>query len=145
MGACDSHKHKHQELSRKAVLSGLAAVLSGIGLSTLGANAAQAATSYNTKVKPAAIAVGSAKTVTVGGTSVLITRPNATTYRAFKRTCTHKAVSLSSSLVGGSIMCPKHQQTFDTNTGAPTGFGPANRALTKYTVTTKSGYLYVNI
>ena len=145
MGACEGHNHKSQELSRKAVLSGIATILTGIGLTTLGSTAAEAATSYNTKVKPSAIAVGGAKTVTVGGKSVLITRPNSTTYRAFKRTCTHKTVSLSSTLVAGSIMCPKHQQTFDTNTGAPTGFGPATRSLTKYTVTTKSGYLYVNI
>lgn len=145
MGACESHEHHHKELSRKAILGGLAAVLTGIGLSTLGESAAQAASSYNTSVKATAIAVGSAKTVTVKGISMLITRPNSTTYRAFKRVCTHETVALNSTLSSGKIFCSKHRQTFDTNTGAPTGFGPAKRTLTKYSTAIKSGYIYVTV
>jgi cytochrome b6-f complex iron-sulfur subunit len=144
-GACESHEHKPQELSRKALLSGVAAVLSGIGLTTLGATAAEAASSYNTKVKATAIKVGAAKTVTVAGKSILITRPKSSTYRAFKRVCTHETYPLNTALVGGKIFCPNHQQEFDPNTGSPTGFGPANRALTKYTATVKNGYIYVTV
>ena len=145
MGACESHEHNHKELSRKAILSGLAAVLTGIGLSTLGETTAQAASSYNTSIKATAIAVGSAKTVSVKGISILITRPNSTTYRAFKRVCSHETVALNTTLNAGKIFCSKHRQTFDPNTGSPTGFGPARRALTKYSATVKSGYIYVTV
>ena len=145
LGACETHEHNHKELSRKAILGGLAAVLTGIGLSTLGDTAAQAATAYKTSLKSTSIPVGSANTVTVKGISMLITRPNSTTYRAFKRVCTHETVALNTSLNGGQIFCSKHRQTFDPNTGSPTGFGPARRALTKYSATVKSGYIYVTV
>lgn len=145
MGACESHEHNHKELSRKAVLGGLAAILSGIGLTTLGDQAATAATSYKTTLKANGISVGSAKTITVAGRSILITRPTSTSYRAFKRVCSHETVALNTSLVQGSIYCSKHRQAFDPNTGSPTGFGPARRALTKYSASVKNGYIYVSI
>ena len=145
LGACESHEHNHKELSRKAILGGLAAVLTGIGLSTLGDTAAEAATAYKTTLKSTSIPVGSAKTVTVRGISMLITRPNSTTYRAFKRVCSHEPKALNTSLRSGKIFCPEHAQSFDPNTGSPTGFGPARRALTKYSATVKSGYIYVTV
>lgn len=146
MGACESHEHNQGELSRKAVLGGLAAILTGIGLTTLGDTAAEAATSYNTKIKATAIAQGSAKTVTVAGKSILITRPAASTYRAFKRTCTHKPKALRTTLRSGFIYCPEHGQDFDPNTGAPTGFAnETNKPLTKYSTKIKNGYIYVTI
>lgn len=144
MGACESQEHK-QELSRKAVLGGLAAILTGVGLSTLGTSAAEAATSYKTPLKATAIPVGSAKTVIIRNIPILITRPNSSTYRAFRAVCTHEAVRLNSTLNSGKIFCNEHGQQFDPNTGKPTGFGPARRALTKYSASVKSGYIYVSI
>lgn len=146
MGACEGHKHDDRQLSRKAVLGGLAAVLTGIGLTTFGDAAQAAAKSYKTTLKATSVRVGSAKTVTVKGISILITRPNSTTYRAFKRTCTHQPKTLSSSLVSGTIYCPEHGQQFDANTGAPTGFAnQTNRSLTKYSAVAKNGYIYVTV
>ena len=146
MGACEGHKHDERQLSRKAVLGGLAAVLTGIGLSTLGETAAEAAVSYNSKVKATAIAVGSAKTVTIAGKSILITHPNSTTYRAFRRLCTHKPKALRTTLRSGFIYCAEHGQDFDANTGAPTGFAnETNKALTKYSTKIKNGYVYVTV
>lgn len=145
LGACESHEHNHKELSRKALLGALAATLTGIGLSTLGETAAQAATAYKTSLKATSIPVGSAKTVSVKGISMLITRPNSTTYRAFKRVCTHEPKALNTSLKNGKIFCPEHAQSFDTNTGAPVGFGKAKSPLKKYSTTIKSGYIYVTV
>ena len=144
MGACESHEHS-KDLSRKAVLGGLAAILTGVGLSTLGSTAAEAATSYKTSLKATAIPVGSAKTVTVKNIPILITRPNSSTYRAFRAVCTHETVRLNSTLNSGKIFCNQHGQQFDPNTGNPTGFGPARRSLTKYSASVKSGYIYVSI
>jgi nitrite reductase/ring-hydroxylating ferredoxin subunit len=145
MGACESHEHKSGDLSRKAVLGGLAAILTGIGLTSLGDTAAEAATSYKTSVRATTITVGSAKTVTVAGKSILITRPTSTTYRAFRRVCSHEPVTLNSTLRSGKIFCAEHAQSFDPNTGSPTGRGPARRALTKYTASVKNGYVYISI
>lgn len=145
MGACESHNH-NKDLSRKALLGGLAAILTGIGLTTLGDTAAEAATSYKTSLKSTSIPVGSAKTVTVAGKSILITRPTSTTYRAFKRQCTHKPKALRTTLRSGFIYCPEHGQDFDPNTGAPTGFAnETNKSLTRYSTKIKSGYIYVTI
>ena len=145
MGACESHEHSHKELSRKAILGGLAAVLTGIGLSTLGDTAAFAATSYKTSLKATSVRVGSAKTVTVRGISMLITQPKAGVFRAFKNQCTHQAVPLGSqSLYSNSVMCPEHHATFNANTGAVIS-GPAFRSLTKYSASVKNGYIYVTV
>lgn len=145
LGACESHEHSHKELSRKSMLGGLAIVLTGLGLSTLGDTAAQAATAYKTKLKSTAIPVGSAKTITVRGISMLITRPSSSTYRAFKRVCSHEPKSLNTSLRSGQIFCAEHAQSFDPNTGAPIGRGPAKKALTKYSAKVKRGYIYVTV
>ena len=143
-GECESPTHQHKELSRKALLSGLAAVLSGIGLTSLGATAAIAATKYKvtaTKNVP----VGSAKTFTVKGRSILITQPRAGVFRAFANKCTHQGAPLGTQkLNSGSLMCNQHGATFDANSGAVKG-GPAMRPLTKYTASRSGTYIYVSI
>ena len=142
MGTCENHNH--QELSRKALLSGMAAVLTGVGLTTLGATAAEAATKYKVTLATN-IPVGRAKSFTVKGRSILITQPRAGVYRAFRNQCTHQAVPLGAqSLSSGQLMCPEHGATFDANSGAVTG-GPAARALTKYTAAKSGKYIYVSI
>lgn len=143
-GVCESPNHQHKELSRKALLSGLAAVLSGIGLTTLSATAAVAATKYKvtaTKNVP----VGSAKTFTVKGRSILITQPKKDVFRAFANACTHQRAALGSQKInGGVLMCNQHMATFDATTGAVKG-GPAPRALTRYTASKSGTYIYVTI
>lgn len=141
-GTCESHNHK--ELSRKAVLGGLASLLAGIGLTSLGATAAEAATKY--KVALAAnIPVGSAKTFTVAGRPVLITQPRKGVFRAFKGQCTHQTVTLPSQPIsGGNVMCYEHGAMFSADNGQVKQ-GPANRALTKYTAVKTGSYIYVTI
>ena len=143
-GECQTKAHNHKELSRKALFAGLATALTGIGLATLGATASEAATKY--KVTAAKnVPVGSAKTFTVKGRSILITQPKAGVFRAFKNQCTHEAVQLGAqNLSGGQLMCFQHGATFNASTGAATG-GPTNRALTKYTAAKSGNYIYVTI
>ncbi|MFM5952060.1 MAG: Rieske (2Fe-2S) protein [Micrococcales bacterium] len=144
IGACESKNHKHQELSRKAVLSGLAAILSGIGLTALGATTAEAATKYKVALA-SQIPVGSAKAFNVSGRSILITQPRAGVFRAFKNQCTHEPVALPSQRVsGGKVMCYQHGATFNADTGAVSN-GPARRSLTKYTAVKTGNYIYVTV
>ena len=141
-GTCENHNHR--ELSRKALLGGIATVLSGIGLATLGATAAEAATKY--KVTAAtSVPVGSAKTFSVKGRPVLITQPRKGVFRAFKGQCTHQTVDLQSQQIfGGTVMCYEHGATFSADNGSVQS-GPANRALTKYTAVKTGNYIYVTI
>lgn len=143
MGACESHEH-NKDLSRKAVLGGIAAILTGIGLTTLGETAAEAATKYKVALATK-IPVGSAKTFTVAGRSILITQPRAGVFRAFKAQCTHQTVRLQSQpLSGGNLMCFEHGATFSGDTGM-VKTGPARKSLTKYTAVKTGTYIYVTI
>ena len=141
-GTCENHNHK--ELSRKAVFSGLAAVLTGVGLTALGATAAEAATKYKVALATQ-IPVGSAKTFTVSGRQILIAQPRKGVFRAFKNQCTHQAVSLPSQpLSGGSVMCYRHGATFNADNGAVQS-GPSRTGLTKYTAVKTGNYIYVTV
>jgi nitrite reductase/ring-hydroxylating ferredoxin subunit len=143
-GECEQPNHQHKELSRKALLSGLAVLLSGIGLTNLSATAEAAAKKYKvtaTKNVP----VGSAKTFTVKSSSILITQPRAGVFRAFTNTCTHQGAQLGSQkITSGRVMCKQHGATFDASTGAVLG-GPAPKALTRYTASSSGSYIYVTI
>lgn len=142
MDNCENHNH--QELSRKALLGGMAALLTGVGLTTLGATAAEAATKYKVTLATN-VPVGRAKSFTVKGRSILITQPRAGVFRAFKNQCTHEAVQLGSqTLSGGQIVCREHGASFDASTGSVTG-GPARKTLTKYTAAKSGKYIYVSI
>ena len=141
---CDSSNHNHNELSRKALFAGLATVLTGIGLSALGASAAEAATKYKVALA-SKISVGSAKVFTVGGKSVLITQPRAGVFRAFRNQCTHQGAPLGSQkLFNGNLVCNQHGAKFNASSGAVAG-GPAPTSLTKYTATKSGNYIYVTI
>lgn len=142
-GTCENHNHK--ELSRKGLLAGLATILTGIGLSSLGNTAAEAATKYKV-AKTSAVPVGSAKSFRVGSANVLITQPRAGVFRAFKNQCTHQRVQLGDqTLQGGTIMCFQHGATFNADNGAVAGFGPARNGLTKYTASKSGNYIYVSV
>ena len=142
MGTCENHNHK--ELSRKALLGGMAAVLTGVGLASLGATAAEAATKYKVALATK-IPVGSAKTFSVKGRPVLITQPRKGVFRAFKGQCTHQTVNLQTQPInGGNVMCYEHGATFNADNGTVQS-GPANRALTKYKAVKTGNYIYVTI
>jgi nitrite reductase/ring-hydroxylating ferredoxin subunit len=146
VGACESETHNHKQLSRKALLGGFAALLTGVGLANFGNAAAEAATSYKV-AKTSAIAQKSAKVFTVNGVSILITQPKSGVFRAFRNKCTHEPKRLPSQKIsGGAITCYEHGQQYNADTGATTGSAnQTNRALTKYSTKVKSGYVYVTI
>ena len=119
-------------------------MLTGIGLSALGATAAEAATKYKVALA-SKIPIGSAKVFTVGGKSVLITQPRAGVFRAFKNQCTHQGAPLGSQkLLNGKLVCNQHGANFNASNGAVVG-GPAPTSLTKYTATKSGNYIYVTI
>ena len=146
VGACEAETHNHQQLSRKALLGGFAALLTGVGLSNFGSAAAEAATSYKV-AKTSAIGLKSAKVFTVKGVSILITQPKTGVFRAFKNICSHQPKRLPAQKIsGGAITCYEHGQQYNADTGATTGSAnQTNRALTKYATKVKSGYVYVTI
>jgi len=145
-GECQQPNHVHKELSRKALLGGFAALLTGVGLTNMGATAAEAATSYKV-AKTTAIPLKSAKTFTVNGVSILLTQPKTGVFRAFKNQCSHQPRRLTAqTIAGGAVTCFEHGQQYNADTGATTGSAnQTNRALTKYSVKVKSGYVYVTI
>jgi len=76
---------------------------------------------------------------------VILTRTN-TGVTALDGTCTHQGCMVQ--LQKASIICPCHGSVFNPNTGAPL-MGPNGspkssiQPLAQYTVTEKSGYIYI--
>jgi nitrite reductase/ring-hydroxylating ferredoxin subunit len=63
----------------------------------------------------------------------VITQPEAGTYRAFSKVCTHQGCDVSK-VDGGVIICPCHNSEFSILNGAPQN-GPARQALPETKVT----------
>lgn len=57
----------------------------------------------------------------------VITQPEAGTYKAFSKVCTHQGCDVSK-VDGGVIICPCHNSEFSIKNGAPQN-GPARQAL----------------
>lgn len=133
---CDEHvaEPSVKTFSRRGALKSFAGLVAAVGLSTLG-DAAFAASKTYTACKTTDVKIGSAKLVTLPGTSktVVITRPKASVYKAFSPMCTHENVQLSG-VSGTNLVCNQHGARFNTTTGAATA-GPTRRALTSYKVT----------
>jgi Rieske Fe-S protein len=58
---------------------------------------------------------------------LVITQPQAGTFKAFNKICTHAGCPVNK-VDGGVISCPCHGSTFSIEDGSPTG-GPATKAL----------------
>jgi Rieske Fe-S protein len=58
---------------------------------------------------------------------LVITQPQAGTFKAFSKVCTHAGCDVNK-VDGGVISCPCHGSTFSIEDGSPTG-GPASKAL----------------
>ena len=86
--------------------------------------------------------------VPVGGGAVLaadrvvVTQPEAGTYKAFDSTCPHQGCAVSMVTEQG-IICPCHGSVFDATTGERRS-GPAERGLTPRSVTVKGDELTVS-
>jgi len=124
------------------MLSGLGAVLSGVGLAAPAQSALAAAKTYNVG-KTSDVKVGSARMYTVAGIPVLVTQPKKGVFKAFNGYCTHQQVQLDS-LNGTNLVCSQHGSRFDTTTGKVTG-GPARSALANYKVTVAGTTLKVSL
>lgn len=144
---CEEHAPvapTHATLSRRGLLKGFAGVAATIGFTALGGSAMAASKTY-TACKTTDVKVGSAKIVTLPGTStkVVITQPKAGTFKAFNPLCTHQPVMISA-MSGTNLVCQQHNGMFNTTTGAVTG-GPPRRALTSYKVTVSGTSVKVTV
>lgn len=138
---------KTTALTRRAVLTGgcgaacAVAVTACAGYGAGGPAAAPApapvpATGQSGAAAPALAAVAD---VPVGGGVVLaaqglvVTQPEAGTFKAFSATCTHQGCAVTE-VAGGTINCPCHGSRFAVADGAPTA-GPAKKPLPETAVT----------
>jgi nitrite reductase/ring-hydroxylating ferredoxin subunit len=129
-------------ITRRNLLSGIGAVLAGIGLAGPAESAMAAAKTY-TVGKTTDIKVGSSKSYMVAGVSLLITQPKKGVFKAFKGICTHQGGKLTS-LSGPNLFCPLHGASFDSTTGKVLT-GPASAPLKAYKVTVSGKTLKVTI
>ncbi|HEX4251723.1 MAG TPA: Rieske (2Fe-2S) protein [Pseudonocardia sp.] len=89
--------------------------------------------------------LGPAGAVPVGGgiiypnESVVVTQPNAGTFKAFSATCTHQGCTVAS-VSGGTINCPCHGSRFAIGDGS-VAHGPATRPLPARRVSNDGGTL----
>jgi len=135
-GVCGSEPVEAAEpkgLSRRALLSSIAAGLAAIGLSSLGETAAYAAKTY-TVCKTSAIKVGSGKVFRPAGASifVLVTQPRKGVWRAFNANCSHQNLPVAGAINNVAI-CNQHGSQFNADTGAVKA-GPAPKPLKKLKV-----------
>ena len=95
---------------------------------------------------PGVPALLQASAVPVGGGVVVpqhrivVTQPQAGTFRCFGSRCTH-AGCMVDAVTEGTIHCPCHGSLFDMTTGEPVA-GPAPRALDSVPIKVKSGGIY---
>jgi len=95
---------------------------------------------------PGVPALLQASAVPVGGGVVIpqhrivVTQPQAGTFRCFGSRCTH-AGCMVDAVTEGTIHCPCHGSLFDLSTGEPIA-GPAPRALDSVPINVKSGGIY---
>jgi nitrite reductase/ring-hydroxylating ferredoxin subunit len=147
--ATDSESPKREAIevpanhvTRRVMLSGLGAVLAGVGLVGPAESAMAAAKTY-TVGKTTDVKVGSARMYNVAGIPLLVTQPKKGVFKAFNGYCTHQQVQLDG-LNGTNLICSQHGSSFNTTTGKVTG-GPARSALANYKVTVAGTTLKVSI
>jgi Rieske Fe-S protein len=68
---------------------------------------------------------------------LVITQPQAGTFKAFSKVCTHAGCDVNK-VDGGVISCPCHGSTFSIEDGSPTG-GPATKPLAETKVKVDGG------
>ena len=136
-------------LNRRAALrTGSAASMSATALFIGGCSISTAPSPATTRASPVSPAapggvLGPAADIPVGGGTifdaekVVVTQPNAGTFKAFSAVCTHLGC-LVSKVVDGSIYCPCHGSKFNINDGSVT-VGPATRPLPPEKIINKSG------
>ncbi|MEY4347982.1 MAG: hypothetical protein RIS43_401 [Actinomycetota bacterium] len=121
--------------------------LTAVGLAALGfTSQSQLAMAASTKVKAGRVTdvkLRGARVYTLNGQAIIITQPTKANFKAFSATCTHQSARINS-MSGTNLICTRHNGSFDTTTGAPTG-GPVRQGLRQYPVTVTNGFLYVTL
>ena len=130
-------------LSRRAVLAGGCGAACAVALTACAGYGAGGPAPAPGQPGPAPAGAAPALTavadVPVGGGVVLaaqglvVTQPQAGTFKAFSATCTHQGCSVNE-VKGGTINCPCHGSRFAVADGAPTA-GPAKKPLPETAVT----------
>ncbi|MFF5446544.1 Rieske (2Fe-2S) protein [Streptomyces sp. NPDC012888] len=132
--------------ARRTVLAAGAAALAGGALTACGeATEPTPESSGSPATGGAAVPKGLVKAseVPVGGGTVLkaekivVTQPEAGTFKAFSAVCTHQGC-LVNKVQDGSIVCPCHDSEFDASDGAVTK-GPATKPLPERKVQVTGG------
>ncbi|GAA4608107.1 nitrite reductase/ring-hydroxylating ferredoxin subunit [Actinoplanes octamycinicus] len=135
-------------VNRRALIGvvGAGAVLAGCGAKDdssepTSADATTAPTETTTTASTGSAALAKASDVPVGGglitETLVITQPEAGTFKAFSNTCTHQGCKVAE-VADKAIKCKCHNSMFDIATGAPTG-GPAQKPLTETAVKESGG------
>ena len=115
-------------MSRRAVIAGAGAVAVA-GCATYGS----APPAPTPPPAPAGTPLAKTADIPVGGGTVfpqqlvVVTQPNAGTFRAFSAVCTHQGCTVGD-VSGGTINCRCHGSKFAITDGAPVA-GPAKRPL----------------
>ena len=130
-------------LSRRSLLSGIAAALATAGLASASESALAAAKKYKL-CKTTDIKVGGSKIIQLStGQALYVTQPKKNVFRAFDVYCTHQRVVLGFT-VGSNIVCGMHGSKFNSDTGA-VAQGPAKKPLKKYVVSVSGTQVSVTI
>lgn len=133
-------------IDRRTVLRGAVAVgaigLTGAGLVGCSSDGGGTAASPTQPVRipVAQVPVGGGAIVEPG--PVVVTQPEAGTYKAFSGVCTHQGCPVSS-VADGTITCNCHGSQFSAEDGAVTT-GPARRPLPELSVTVEGDELVVS-
>ncbi|WP_354642707.1 Rieske (2Fe-2S) protein [Kitasatospora camelliae] len=132
--------------SRRTVLCCAAAVLA-TGAATAVAGCSSASSESKEFAAGGPVELGAEADVPVGGGKVyreekiVVTQPQAGTYKAFSAKCTH-AGCVVDEVKGGVISCPCHSSKFAIADGAVQD-GPAPKPLPEYRVAVKDGKFQV--
>ena len=141
------------QLTRRTTLAGAAGLTAALPVLAAcgGGGSGSGSGSASGSSSDTAGAAGSAAGTVVGPTSeipvgegkifgdlnVVVTQPEAGTFKAFSATCTHMGCQVSS-VQGGTINCACHFSKFSISTGAVEG-GPATNPLPDVGITVAGG------
>ncbi len=134
-------------LSRRAVLSGAAAVGTAAALAACGGDSGSGASAQSDSETSAGAEVNVADVPVGGGTivasaDVVVTQPSQGSFKAFSAVCTHQGC-LVSKVDNGRITCACHNSTFSAADGSVLS-GPATRALAARGVTVSGDTLTIS-
>lgn len=132
-GAADQLPAGNAGLSRRNLLGGAAGLGVGVPLLAACGGGSDAGADSSGPIKKSDIPVGGG--VVYDDRKVVVTQPEAGTYKAFSATCTHQGC-LVGKVADGTIDCPCHGSRFSITDGSVV-HGPASRPLPSVSFTVK--------